>query len=67
MFGLTPKEAFIAGVGALWLFSAAVGAMQQPAPDQTGLYPWAYKFLKSIAGDLTALFGKYIPPAPPAQ
>lgn len=63
MFGLTPKEAFIAGVGALWLFSAAVGAMQPPAADAKGFYPWSYKFLKTIAGDLTALFGKYIPPA----
>ena len=63
MFGFTPHETFIAGLAALWIFSAAVSSLPPPTGASGVFYTWAYKFLKIIAGDLGTSFGKYIPPA----
>jgi hypothetical protein len=57
----TTTAAFVAGIAALWIFSAAVGALQAPTQQSSALYTWAYKFLKTIAGDLGSVFGKYLP------
>jgi hypothetical protein len=62
MFHLTPNQSFLFGVGALWVFSAAVSALDPPSSESGPFYRWFYKFAKMIAGDLasTAL-GKYMP------
>lgn len=62
MFGLSSQDAFILGVGALWVFSAAVGALPSPNAQSSAFYQWLFKFLKVISGDLGSVFGKYIPP-----
>ena len=61
MFGLSANESFILGVGALWVYSAAVAALPEPTDKSSTFYSWAYKFLKAISGDLSAKFGQYIP------
>jgi len=61
MFGLTPDQSFIVGVGSLWVFSAGVGAMEPPGPTSGPFYKWAFKFLKALSGDLGSVFAKYIP------
>jgi hypothetical protein len=63
MFGLnlSSQEAFVLGIAALWVFSAAVGALEAPADSSSPFYKWAYRFLKAVAGDLGSVFGKYIP------
>jgi len=65
MFGLnlSSNESFFIGIAALWLFSAAVGALVPPTDQSGAFYKWAYTFLKAIAGDLNTVFGKYMPPA----
>jgi len=63
MFGLSANESFALGIVALWVYSAAVGALPEPTEKSGQFYQWAYKFLKIIAGDLSAKFGQYIPKA----
>ena len=63
MFGLSTNESFILGVAVLWIYSAAVASLPEPSASSTPFYAWAYKFLKSISGDLSAKFGSYIPSA----
>ncbi len=63
MFGLSSQQSFIAGIAVLWVFSAAVAAMTPPTEKSGSFYTWFYKFLKMLSGDLTSVFGKYIPPA----
>lgn len=58
----TSTEWFVAGVAALWIFSAAVAALPVPDTGSGTFYKWAFRFLKIIAGDLSATFGKYLPP-----
>lgn len=61
MFGLSSNETFILGVGCLWVFSAGVSSLPTPTTGSSTFYQWAFKFLKTIAGDLGSTFGKYIP------
>lgn len=61
MDSLTPKEWFILGIAALWIYSAAVSSLPQSTEQSSTFYTWFYAFLKRIAGDLSATFGKYIP------
>lgn len=63
MFGLSSHDSFLLGIGGLWTFSAAVGALQPPVTSSSAFYKWAYAFLKVISGDLGTVFGKYLPPA----
>ena len=59
----THVGAFIAGVAALWIFSAFVGALDPATAQSSPWYRVMFKFLKTIAGDLGSVFGKYLPPA----
>jgi hypothetical protein len=61
MFGLSTNESFILGVGSLWVYSSAVAALPEPTEKSSNFYTWVYKLLKSVAGDLSAKFGQYIP------
>src|SRR5213596_1908277 len=48
-FGLT--------VAAYWIFSAAASAMPEPKPGNAEGYLWLYRFVHTIAGNLTTAFG----------
>lgn len=62
MFHLTPNQSFLLGVSALWMFSAAVSALDAPDAQSGHFYRWLYKFAKMIAGDLaSSVLGKYMP------
>ena len=62
MFHLTPNQSFLLGVGALWVFSAAVSALDSPDAQSGRFYRWFFKFSKMIAGDLaSSALGKYLP------
>jgi len=63
MLQLIRQHQFIAGIAALWLYSAAVGSLDAPDASSGKFYRWFYRFAKTIAGDLTLAFGKYLPPA----
>jgi hypothetical protein len=44
-----------------WIFSAAVSAMPDPKPVDPGGYVWVYRFVHTIAGNLTTVFGNRLP------
>lgn len=44
-----------------WIFSAAVSSMPEPAPNSNPIYLWLYRFLHSIAGNITTVFASKIP------
>ena len=44
-----------------WMFSAAVSSMPEPAPNGSPAYLWFFRFLHSIAGNITTAFGGKIP------
>ena len=48
-------------VGAYWIFIAAVGALPPPTPSSGPGYQFLYKFLHTIAGNITTAFGNKIP------
>jgi hypothetical protein len=48
---------FWAGAAALWLFSAAVSAMDAPRPDDGRFYRWLYRFTHLLAANLDRAFG----------
>ena len=48
-------------VGAYWIFLAAVGAMPEPTSADTKTYHFGYKFLHTIAGNITTAFGSKVP------
>lgn len=62
MLQLFKQHQFIAGIAVLWLYSAAVGSLDAPDGSSGKFYRWFYRFAKTIAGDLTLAFGKYLPP-----
>lgn len=43
---------FWTGAGALWIFSAAVSAMDAPQPKDGGFYRWLYRFTHLLAANL---------------
>jgi hypothetical protein len=44
-----------------WIYSAAVSSMPDPGANANPGYTWLYRFLHSIAGNLTTAFGGKIP------
>ena len=44
-----------------WIFSAAVSSMPDPAANSSSGYLWLFRFLHSIAGNITTAFGNKIP------
>ena len=58
MFEFVSEHQFWAAVVIYWIFSAAVSSMPEPAVRSAG-YLWLYRFLHTIAGNVTtALAGK---------
>src|SRR3989442_14476772 len=44
-----------------WIYSAAVSSMPDPAANRNPGYAWLYRFLHTIAGNLTTAFSGKIP------
>ena len=63
MFEFVTQHQFWAAVAAYWIFSAAVSSM--PDPPATGGaasgYLWLFRFLHTVAGNITTAFGSRIP------
>ncbi len=59
MFEFVSEHQFWAAVVIYWIFSAAVSSMPDPQTVRSAGYQWLYRFLHSIAGNVTtALSGK---------
>ena len=54
------QHQFWAAVGMYWVFSAAVSSMPEPRGGSAG-YVWLYRFLHTIAGNVTTALGSRIP------
>ena len=52
------KHQFSAAVVIYWMFSAAVSSMPEPAANGSPAYLWFYRFLHSIAGNITTAFSE---------
>ena len=63
MFELISKHEFWAAVAGYWVLSAAVSAMPTPPANGAAGYLWIYRFLHTIAGNVTTVFGSRIPGA----
>src|SRR5213593_703787 len=61
MFEILSEHQFWTAVVIYWMFSAAVSSMPEPAPNGSAAYLWFYRFLHSIAGNITTAFGSKIP------
>lgn len=61
MMNFLLQHQFWVAVGLYWIFSAAISAMPEPAPNGSVGYAWLYKFLHTTAGNLTTAFGNKIP------
>jgi len=61
MFEIVGEHQFWTAVLIYWMFSAAVSSMPEPAPNGSPAYLWFYRFLHSIAGNITTAFGGKIP------
>jgi hypothetical protein len=61
MIQLIGNPKFWALVGAYWVFSAAVGALQKPDDKSGGFYKWVFSFLNTLAGNLSRAFSSKIP------
>ena len=61
MFELLTEHQFWTAVVIYWIFSAAVSSMPDPAGNGSPGYLWLYRFLHTIAGNITTAFGSKIP------
>jgi hypothetical protein len=61
MIEFLTQHQFGFAVALYWIFSAAVSAMPDPKPGDAGGYAWLYRFVHTIAGNLTTAFGSRIP------
>src|SRR6266581_3624271 len=61
MFELLTEHQFWTAVVIYWIFSAAVSSMPDPAGNGSSGYLWLYRFLQTIAGNITTAFGSKIP------
>jgi hypothetical protein len=61
MFTFLIQHQFWAAVILYWIFSAAVSSMPKPQPGDSPLYLWLFRFLHSVAGNITTVFGNRIP------
>src|SRR5436309_2029836 len=56
MFELLTEHQFWTAVVIYWIFSAAVSSMPNPAGNGSSGYLWLYRFLHTIAGNITTAF-----------
>ena len=61
MFEILSEHQFWTSVVIYWMFSAAVSSMPEPGPNGSPAYLWFFRFLHSIAGNITTAFGGKIP------
>jgi hypothetical protein len=61
MFQFLMQHQFWSAVVLYWIYSAAVSSMPDPAADTNPGYTWLYRFLHTIAGNLTTAFSGKIP------
>jgi hypothetical protein len=61
MIQFLTQHQFGFAVAIYWIFSAAVSAMPEPKPGDPGGYVWLYRFVHTIAGNLTTAFGNRFP------
>jgi hypothetical protein len=55
------QHSFWTAVALYWIFSAAVSAMPDPMPGGSPGYLWLYRFLHTIAGNLSTVAASKIP------
>ena len=55
------QHQFWAAVGIYWIFSAAVSSMPERDANGSPGYLWLYRFLHTVAGNITTVFGSKIP------
>jgi hypothetical protein len=63
MFEFVNQHQFWAAVVVYWIFSAAVSSMPDPPAGGESGYQWLFRFLHTLAGNLTTAFGSKIPGA----
>jgi len=61
MFEFLSQHQFSIAVVLYWIFSAAISSMPEPTTDDAPAYSWLYRFLHTVAGNLTTAFGSKIP------
>jgi hypothetical protein len=61
MFEFVLAHQFWSAVVLYWIFSAAVSSMPDPVAATNPAYTWLYRFLHTIAGNLTTAFAGRIP------
>jgi len=61
MFDFLTHHQFWAAVAGYWIFSAAIGAMPEPGGNGGAGYVWVYRFLHTLAGNITTAFASRIP------
>jgi hypothetical protein len=61
MIEFLTQHQFWAAVALYWIYSAAVSSMPAPGPNGSPGYVWLYRFLHTLAGNLTTAFGGKVP------
>jgi hypothetical protein len=61
MLEFITEHSFWAAVVAYWIYSAAISSMPEPMPGGSSGYLWFYRFVHTLAGNLTTAFGSKIP------
>lgn len=61
MFNIIQDPNFWFLVGLYWIFNSAVGAMPEPNGVSGPWYGFFYKFLHTLAGNITTAFGSKVP------
>ena len=61
MFQFLMQHQFWSAVVLYWIYSAAVSSMPDPAAGSNPGYAWLYRFLHTIAGNLSTAFSGRIP------
>jgi hypothetical protein len=63
MFEFVDHHQFWAAVALYWIFSAAVSSMPEPSSNGGAVYLWIYRFLHTLAGNVSTAFAGKIPGA----
>jgi hypothetical protein len=65
MWEISTVQSFWTGAGVLWIFSAAVSAMDPPETRDSRFYGWLYRFTHLLAANLDRALGpKSVGPMP---
>ena len=63
MLAFVIQHQFWLAVTLYWIFSAAVSSMPDPGTNGTPLYGWLFRFLHTVAGNITTAFANKMPGA----